>query len=153
MFHVDGWTDRPDKAKGHSLQLLWQYLRMNTNLWIKWQPITQITANSHNVLCIKYTSKKNNIQHNTGTIHININLNSRTGMRKVHENNHTLVPYHEQFFYTHKPDISSLSTNILLMVKENEVQQTLMSVFQLSLQFAVTLNAKNNKYLSMCSSW
>lgn len=86
------------------------------------------------------------------TIHININLNSRPGMQQVYENNHTLVLYHERFCYTHIPDISSLSTKILLTVKRNEVQQTLMSMFQLSLLFALTLNDKNKKHLSICSS-
>ena len=85
------------------------------------------------------------------TIHTNINLNSRTGMQQVYKNNHTLVLYHEQFFYTHKPDISSLSTNILLTVKQNEVQQTLMSMFQLSLLSAVTLNAKKTRNVCQCA--
>jgi len=74
-------------------------------------------------------------------------------MQQVYENNHTLVPYHEQFFYTYKPDISSLSTNMLLKVKQNEAQQTLISMLQLSMLFAVMFNAKNKKHLSMCSSW
>lgn len=68
-------------------------------------------------------------------------------MQQVYKNNHTLVPYHEKFFYTHKPDISSLSTKIFMLVKQNEVQQTLMSNLQLSLLFAVTLNAKNKNTL------
>jgi len=49
-------------------------------------------------------------------------------MQQVYENNHTLVPYHEQFSYTQKPDISSLSTKTLPTIKQNEVQQTLMSM-------------------------
>lgn len=87
------------------------------------------------------------------TIHININLNSRPGMQQVYENNHTLVPYHEQFYYACNPDISSLSTKILLTFNQNEIQQTLMSMLQLSLLSAFTLNAKNKKLLSICCSW
>lgn len=74
-------------------------------------------------------------------------------MQQVYENNHTLVSYHQPFYYTHNPDISSLSTKILLTAKQNETQQTLMSMLQLSLLFAFILNAKNKKLLSISSSW
>lgn len=153
MFHVDG---RMDMTK------LWVTLCNSCDSTKnKYKFVNKMTTNHtyHSQLtqCPLYqiylkTTISNIILVQSCTIHININLNSRPGMQQVYENNHTLVPYHEQFCYTHKPDISSLSTKILLTVKQNEVQQTLMSMFQLSLLFALTLNAKYKKHLSICSS-
>jgi hypothetical protein len=88
--------DRHDKAKGHSLQLV--TVPKNENKSVN-KMTTNQTDHSQLTQCPLYQiylkkTISNIILVQSCTIHININLNSRTGMQQVYENIHTIVPYH-----------------------------------------------------------